>query len=299
MSTPSNLADPSVFDIASADAVARGGFSLRLSQHVVAWLPAGNRRLCISFDNLAADREGDRRYPWGYDFLSAQGWDVLGVMMRRPDWFRAPDLWDTFDHLRDEGFFARYDHVSLYGSSMGAYGAATFARAIPGATVVAFAPQTTLERSVVPFERRYRAIREIPEWGIPYADAADGVRDARRVYVFYDPCVPQDRAHAARLTGPNIMLMPVPHAGHKIPPMLSRMGLLKPVSIAALEGSLTPVMFQRLWRQRHSAMPWMIHLLEAAAARGHRSLALGVAERLMAQRKHWRMRELIRQLRDQ
>jgi len=299
MSEPQNLADPSVFDIVSADAVGRGGFSLRLSRHVVTWLPAGHDRLCISFDNLAADREEDRRYPWGYAFLAAQRWDVMGVMMRKPDWFRAPDLWATFDRLRDAGFFARYRHVALYGASMGAYGAATFARAVPGATVVAFAPQTTLERSVVPFERRYRAVREIPEWGLPYADAAEGVLSAGRAYVFYDPFVAQDRAHAARMAGPDVMLMQVPHAGHKLPPMLQRAGILKSVSAAALDGSLTPAAFARLWRSRHTAMPWIIRLLEAAAARGHQRLALGVAERLFAQQRHWRLRKLIRTLRDQ
>lgn len=291
------LTDPSVFDAVCADADARGGFSLRLSQHVVAWLPDGNRRLCISFDNLAADREGDRRYPWGYAFLAAGGWDVMGVMMRKPDWFRAPDLWDTFDRLRDEGFFARYSQVSLYGTSMGAYGAATFARAVAGATVVAFAPQTTLVRRVVPFERRYRAIREIPEWGTPYADAADSLKTVAKAYVFYDPCVPQDRAHAARLAGPGVVLLKVPHAGHKIPPMLQRAGILKTVSTAALKGSLTPTSFARMWRSRHTAMPWIINLLAAAAARGHGRLALRVAERLMRQKRHWKLGALIREMR--
>lgn len=273
------------------------GFTRNLTQHVVAYIPGGFGRLVVSFDNLSVFRDGPDRLPWGYDFLAGQGWDVLGVMVKRADWFRHPDLWDVFDQLRDDGFFRRYDHVAMYGSSMGAYGALAFAPAAPGCTVLALAPQTTLDRKVVPFDKRYGSADRVTDWGGRYSDAADGVKSAGRAYVVFDPREKEDAAHAARLRGPNITFLRVPGVGHKIPPAFKKMGLLKPLCERGLTGELSPAEFGRLFRARRDSIPWLESLLIRAQKNNHPRLGLWAAEAAMARREHWKIRGQLRALR--
>lgn len=282
-------------------ATGAGGFYLPMTHHVAAHVPAATpdarRTLVVVFDNLAAPRE-DPRMPWGHRYILGRGWDVLGIMMKRPDWYRHPDVWDLFDRLRDEGFFAGYDHVAMYGASMGAYGALAFAPAAPGCTVVALAPQTTLDPRIAPFETRYRVGRRIGDWSGRYADAADSVRAAGTAYVVFDPREAIDLAHARRLQGENVVHLPLAGVGHKIPPALQKMGLLKPFAADALAGTLTPRAFWPLYRARRDSVPWIVGLIEQAVRRGHPGLALKAAERAMAIRPHWKIRHQLRALRE-
>lgn len=286
--------DLSPFTALQTDAEAQGGFFRPMTHHIAAYLPARHRRLVVTFDNLASDREKTRRYPWGHAFLAGAGWDVLGIIALRWDWFRHADLWDFFDAARNEGFFRRYDHVAFYGASMGGYGAITFAPAAPGCTVMAFAPQSSLDPGVVPFERRYQILGD---WTGRYRDAADGVRAAARAYIAYDPIKTQDRLHFGRLLAPQVTPLPMPGVGHKLPPALQRMGILKPVALAGLEGTLDAAQFQRLYRARRQSVPWVIDLLARAAKRKHARLALRVAENEWKARGHWKLRLLVNDLR--
>lgn len=280
-------------------AVASGGFCLDLPHHVIAHVPVpGADRLVVTFDNLAATRDPVRQI-WGSRVLAQAGWSVMGVMIRRKDWFRHASLLDAFDMLRDSGFFRRHAHVSMYGASMGAYGALTFAPAAPGCTVVAFAPQTTLAPEIAPFEWRYRLGRALGDWTDPrYLDAAEGVHAAGRAYVFHDPFQPEDRLHAARLTGPTVTHLRLPHAGHKLPPALLRMGILKDVALQALRGELTEAGFARAWRARRRHAGWRDDLLARAESQGHARLVLAALTRLQADTPHWRQRHRLNALRE-
>lgn len=283
--------EPDPFAPVRAAANASGGFCHEMTNHVAALLPCAGQRLVVSFDNLVSPKAEGARMPWGHEFLARQGWDVLGIMARRADWFRHPDLWDFFDRLRDEGFFRRYQAVSMYGASMGGFGALTFAAAAPGCTVLAMAPQSTLAPRLTPFEHRFRYACRHHDWTGRYADAAEGVRTAGRAYVLFDPMEQADAAHAARLDGPNVTLLRLPHAGHKLPPALRRMGLLKDVALPALTGGLEPSGFYRLYRQRRNSVPWLVNLLAHARQRGHLDAGLRLADTLLETRPHFKLRK--------
>lgn len=274
-------------------AAASGGFCLELENHVLTYLPGRGKRLVVTFDNLASLRETRDRTAWGQRFLLAQGFDILGVQIRRSDWFRDAGLIATLRELQDDGFFQRCPAVSMFGSSMGAFGALAFAPLAPGCTVMAFAPQRSLERSLCPWEKRYRWART-NFWtaDLPFGDAAEGPPATARSYIAFDPQHAQDRKHAAALDGPKTRLLPMPHAGHKLPPALLRMDLLKPLVLAAFEDRLDPVTFRRLMRGRRGSVPWRAGLLERALARGHLRLGLRAADRMMADDPHWKIRKL-------
>lgn len=273
-----------------------GGFMLELDNHVLTFLPGQGKRLVVSFDNLAAVRETEDRIIWGQKFLLAQGHDILGLQVKRRDWFRDRQIIDALTGLRDAGFFRAYPAVSMFGSSMGGFGALAFAPLAPGCTVMAFAPQRSLAASLCPYETRYRHARLNTDWSLPYGDAAQGLGAASRVYIAYDPTQPEDRAHAAALEAPNVTFLPMRHMGHKLPPALLKMGLLKTISQAAFEARLELPDFARMMRARRESTPWRADFLARCLARGHYRLGLALAEKMMADRPHWKIRHQKKEL---
>ena len=278
-------------------AAERGGFVRDLPNHVLSYLPNGGQSLVIAFDNLAATREVADRTAWGQKFLLENGHDVLGVQIRRRDWYRCADLIRALCALRDEGFFRRFPRVATFGASMGGFAALSFAALAPGCTAVAFAPQRSLSLHLCPWEKRYRYARTT-YWdeALAFGDAAEGLRSAARAYIAFDPRLKEDRKHAAALAGPQVRFLPMPHMGHKLPPALLKMGLLKPLALAALSDTLDPPAFARLMRARRDSTPWRADLLQRALDRGHVRLALRAAEREMADRPHWKIRHILNAL---
>jgi len=178
------------------DLAGENGFFTDCGDHSFLFVPRGDV-LVVTFDNLdiAMTKRDDRR-PWGFGFIESQGWSMLGVMANGWTWFREEAVEREFDRLREEGFFARFRRVVFYGASMGGYAAAAFSAAAPGSVVFAISPQSTLDKSVVPWEKRYRKA-----WGRdfsgPYGDAAEASRAAREVHLMYDPYVAPDAARSA------------------------------------------------------------------------------------------------------
>jgi hypothetical protein len=279
-----------------ARAADRGGFCLELDHHVLTWLPGRGERLVVSWDNLAAFRDGMDRLAWGQDFLLAQGFDLLGVQIKRRDWFRSAETIRALTDLRDDGFFRRFPAVSMYGSSMGAFAALAFAPLAPGCTVMALAPQRSLDPRLAPWEKRWRSARLSTDWTLPFGDAAEGARAASRAFVGYDPTDADDRRQVDALAGPTVTRLPMRYLGHKLPPALLKMGLLKKLSLAGFEGTLTEAEFARWMRARRESIPWRVDLLNRARARGHLKLAHRLAVWMMADRPHWKIRHLRKEL---
>lgn len=229
--------------------------------------------LVVTFDNLdiAMGKREDRR-PWGFAFIEKQGWSMLGVMANGWTWYRDPWVWAQFDALRDSGFFKQFKRVVFYGASMGGYAASAFVAACPGADVVAISPQSTLDKSLVPWETRYHTA-----WGRdfsgPYGDAADVSRAAGRVFLLYDPYEPLDTGHADRFTGANVVKLRAPLMGHRLGSSLQQMGILSPITLAALNGTLTEAEFYRTLRARKTFARYQRELFKRALDRGRPGLA--------------------------
>lgn len=257
------------------------GFYTDNGAHSFLYIPRG-RTLVVTFDNLdIAMNKRETRRPWGFEFIEKQGWSMLGVMAGGWTWYRDSWVSDEFDRLAAEGFFARFERVVFYGASMGGYAACAFSGACPGADVVAFSPQSTLDRALVPWETRYKVAWE-RDFSGKYGDAAQVSGAARRISLFFDPFEPLDAAHAARFTGANVMKLRASMLGHRLGSSLSQMGILSPIVLAALDGSLTEAEFYRRLRVRRDFGRYQRELFERALARGHR----GLAKRL----GHWVLR---------
>lgn len=259
------------------------GFFNELEEHSFLFIPRG-RTLVVTFDNLdiAMTKREDRR-PWGFSFIEAQGWSMLGVMANGWTWFRHPEVSAKFVELRDSGFFAQFERIVFYGASMGGYAAAAFSAAAPAATVFAISPQSTLDKSLVPWEMRYKKV-----WGRdfsgPFGDAALSSQQARDVHVMFDPYVAPDAAHARRFVGQNVTFWRCPLLGHRLGSSLHQMGVLQDIARGAIDGTLSPHQFHQLLRQRHGFPRFQRELANLALDRGHPQLAKQVCNYILRER---------------
>ena len=221
-------------------AAGENGFFEELShEHRALFVPKGNV-LVVAFENLDDARQNpDNRLPWGMDFLTSRGWSALGIMAHGHTWYRDPAIARFFDRLREEGFFEQFKRVVFYGVSMGGYAATAYASACPGSDVLVVNPQATLSRDVtLGWETRFK-----PAWKRdydgPYGFGPDGVRQARKVRIFYDPKIAADALHVALYQGSNIEKYRCRHHGHGMLTTWRHMGVLSQIITGCIEDTLT------------------------------------------------------------
>ena len=155
---------------------------------------------------------------------------------------------------------------------MGGYAACAFVAACPGADVVAISPQSTLDKTVVPWETRYVTAWD-RDFSGPYGDAAVVSAAAGRVFMLYDPYEPLDSGHADRFEGANVTKLRTPLLGHRLGSSLQQMGVLAPITLAALNGTLTELEFYRTIRARKTFARYQRELFKRAVDRGRPGLA--------------------------
>ncbi len=226
------------------------GFFHNLGNHSALFVDRGQHQLVVSFDNLSD--AGNPRYDrdaWAGKFCADNGWSHLGVLSQVPHWYRDQAIIDFMKKLSSDGFFEQFDRVAFCGTSMGGFAALTFSSLAPGATVIAFSPQTTLRSDLVPWDKRFAKGRRA-DWALEYSDAAEQISSAHKVYVVFDPFFDLDKKHYNRLVGENIMSLHGFGLGHKSALVLRRMDRLKPIMFDAITGVLTEKRFYELMRAR-------------------------------------------------
>ncbi len=281
--------DPPPLDIPpelGLDAAATARRFLIRGEHANLWFEGGGSdpggALVVSFDNLATIDEGWPRGPWAWKRLEPMGHAVLGVQSHAKDWFRQPTAPSLLRGLEERGFFRRFRRVVLTGASMGGFAALNFAPLIPEARVLAFSPQTTMNKVIAPYEARFPFAVKRSNWeGMPFLDAAAAVPYIRRAVVVYDPMVPEDRAHAARLAGANVQLLPVPFATHEAIRVVLKTGTFPLLIEALVQGEGAGPEFWRTYRARRSVTKWQRALLAAAANRGRHGLVIRAADAML------------------
>ena len=278
---PSTAPDESWDAIATQLAGKDGWYRPGTNGHSFLYVPRDPDTLVVTFDNLdiAMTKREDRR-PWGYSFIEAQGWSMLGVLAGGWTWYREPWVYDQFDALKGSGFFGQFRRVVFYGASMGGYAACAFSPAAPGCDVVAISPQSTVDKSVVPWETRYKVVWD-RDFSGHYGDAAKVSQAANRVSILFDPYEPLDAQHAARFTGDNVQQLRAPLLGHRLGSSLNQMGILSPIILGALNGTLTTGDYYQMLRTRRSFPRYQRELFNRAVEKGHTTLAKALGEHIL------------------
>lgn len=198
----------------------------------------------------------------------------LRIQSRRNDWFlnaETPALEAALSLLRP-----RFATALALGYSMGGYGALRLARALDLDQVILVSPQFTLDRAILPAEKRY------PE-GTDF-DAAQGnlavhgKPDLAGIVIF-DPFRPLDRMHAALITGamPAIARAPLPFGGHPATNALGERGGFRTLQAISLAPNASAADVARLHRRLRSESPrYWLNRAEACRKAG-KALAAEIA----------------------
>lgn len=272
---------PPAMDVATA---ALAGRFLVQGDHGTLWFEGqdGATTLIVSFDNLATIDEGWPRHPWAWRRLQPLGHAVLGVQSHAKDWFRQPTSPAQLAGLRDAGFFDRFRRIVLTGASMGGFAALNFAPLIPGARVLAFSPQSTMNKGIASFEQRFPFAVRKSDWGaMPFLDAAAAIPYIARAVLLFDPFVPEDKAHAARMRGPNVEQITCPHATHEAIRVILKSGTFPALIEAMVQDAPIGPAFWAAYRARRTVPKWQRALITGAGKAGHHRLVVAACNRLL------------------
>jgi hypothetical protein len=280
-----DAAPPLVLDVPpepGLDAAAGADRFLIQGDHAKLWFEGRSDVLVVSFDNLATIDEGWPRGPWAWKRLEPMGHSVLGVQSHAKDWFRQPTAPQLLRGLEERGFFRRFRRVVLTGASMGGFAALNFAPLIPDSRVLAFSPQSTMNKVIAPYEKRFPFAVKKSNWeGMPFLDAAAAIPYIRRAVVLYDPFVPEDRSHAARLAGPNVQLLRAPFTTHEAIRVILKTGTFPLLINALVEGDGAGPDFWQAFRARRGVTKWQRALLAEAANQGRHARVIRAAEAML------------------
>ncbi len=284
------------FNQAREHVLRNAGFFWEGPENALFFEPKG-RKLVVTFDNLSVVKGDTPRWPWGYEFVTeTMGCSTLGVMATQRNWFRDGFVHDSFEALQSSGFFEQFDEVIFYGASMGGFAALTYAQCATNARVIAVAPQTTLDRRILPDDNRWGWTARL-DWDDRFADAAKGTANATDVVVLYDPYFEPDVVQVNRLKGENIRKLRMPFFGHQLPNALLKMKILKPMLTELFDGQLTNQRFYELLRARRDLPRYQHDLLMKAEEKNHIRLAIQVCEYTLKKRDATNIRNSLERLR--
>ena len=216
----------------------------------------------VTFDSFTDFRTLDRP-GFGEAFLQASGIDAIHVLSRDNDWYHYPEMAEAMAcvHAAASG----YARVVTYGSSMGAYAAIRFAGLVGAHAVLALSPQFSIDRTTVPWERRWLACgkRFNNRWerALPLPTVAEA-------YVVYDPAN-ADRRHIALLAaGFKFTPIGIRFGGHPVTGLLAELGLLQELALAVCRGRLDEASFtSRVIAHQHQSPQYLINLAEGTPSK--------------------------------
>jgi hypothetical protein len=253
-----------------------------LSADHASYFADGDDTLLVSFQLWSPSAQhASMRAPFGLDLAQARGWSSLTVLARQADWFRAPVVAEFLDAQTDAGFFDSYRRIMFIGAGMGGYAACAFSAAAPGASVLAIAPQATLDPAIAGWDARFPSARRL-DFTDRYGFAPAMLDAAQQAVILYDPRHQLDAMHATLFLRPNATVLRLPDLGAQTLAGLVGLGLLDGLVDLWAEGDLTPASCARLMRARRSDPDWLARLVQTCLDAGQPARALLVAEHALA-----------------
>lgn len=265
-----------------------------LGAHHAALYSDGDDTLLVTFESIATirERQPDHR-PLGFTHAQARGWSSLNIVARQTRWFRDPEILDYFDAQIDSGFFDGFRRVVFYGEGMCGYAACAYSLAAPGATVLAIAPQATLDPTIAGWDRRFMGARRL-DFRSRFGFAPAMLDGGRNAFIVHDPARKLDLMHATLFRRPFVTLLRSPDLGRDTASALARLGALPPMIDAAAQGRMTPELFYDLMRARREDAAYLERLTKRCAKLGrHPALTLTAARHALAQSDNRKLRKCL------
>ena len=177
------------------------------------WVEGSPEALLVTFSHVGhGDADGTF---FGRNLVRASGMSALGIVDRRDRWFPHAAMAELLTVVVERT--ATFRHVILFGSSMGAYGALRYSRALHATSVIAWAPQWSIApHDLGDADYRYRRYFD----SACHADMAVRSEDIDgQAFIFFDPHEPSDRFHALRLAElapAHVFHIQMPMLGHEV-----------------------------------------------------------------------------------
>lgn len=240
---------------------------------VVRCVPAEDvSRWVVTFDNYGIGRGFDRA-GFGEDFLRSSGVSAIHVLGRGDDWYQYPEMAEVMEVVREVTVGS--DRVMTYGSSMGGYAAIRFADAAGAHAVLAISPQYSIDPAKAPFETRWLQEACRIAW-LPEIDGP--IRCDCLPVIVFDPSG-DDRRHVEMIAAETaIQPIDLLHSGHPSATYLSELGLLGPLVLKMLSGTLDLAVFRAEARSRRRQCPAYLSRLAALQPARRAGLALALAQ---------------------
>lgn len=200
-----------------------------------------------------------------------RGYAHLHLQARNNDWFINAETEALETRLAQ--FVQRYDEVIAMGFSMGGYGALRFAKVLRITRVMAISPQVSIDPTVVPFDKRYRA--EAAGWDDNLGDLTQRRCDLSGV-VLVDPFKQRDLVHGRMICEifPRLTLVRLPNGGHPATRALKEGGRFDWLKADLAEGLADPQAITRAHREvRRKSVSYWTHLAQNARWHGREALA--------------------------
>lgn len=255
-------------------------------------------RLLVTFESYESITErSDDGLPLGLSFAQKNGWSHLAIIAHASDpashWFRAPNIYGYFDRLVDDGFFEDFDQVTFYGAGASGYAACAYSVAAPSATVIAIAPQATLDARLASWDTRFANTRRM-DFSTRYGFAPDMVDAADTALVLYDPHIDVDAMHAALFNRPHTRLRPLRNFGADPEFEMLEMNAIEPILVAAMDGALTEQAITRALRKRRDHAGHQRRLLAEVTAKDRPVLTARLCEYVLRTRDGWRFKKALK-----
>lgn len=252
-----------------------GSYNFLGKGHAATQVTAGSK-LLVTFESAQSLIARQKTaLPTGFQHLHEDGWSHLGIFAEEDGWFRHPKIFAYFDRLIDDGYFEEFSDILFYGAHGGAYAAAAYSVAAPGARVLAIRPQATLDPRITGFDQRYRTHRRL-DFQSRYGYAPEMIDGAERVYVAFDPLQRLDAIHAALFTKPHMQPLRCAALGPHLDKALDGIGISADLRRSAMMGELTPLAFAKLFRARRVNASYLRRLLKWTENAGKPRLAATV-----------------------
>lgn len=252
--------------------------------------------LLVTFEQAEDIRARPGQLPLGHDLAKEKGWSHLCIIAEGDTYYRDARVYGYFDRLVDDAFFEDFDAVLFMGDGVQAYAAAAFSVAAPGAAVIAINPRATLTPAIAGWDKRAIKARKL-DFSSRYGYAPDMIDGAGRVYVLHDPEIAEDAMHAALFRGPHVLHLRCPRLGGRLHWAFLHMQLFPGLTQAAMDGTLNPVSFARMWRSRRNFGPYLRDILARSEAAGRNKMAKmicqNVTSRLQAPRFRKRLADIL------
>jgi hypothetical protein len=262
----------------------RGYFEPVGPDHAALFLDESLDVLLVSFDSIASARAGSASgLPHAMLIAEERGWSHLSILSKTTGWFRDSSVYGYFDRLVDDGFFEDFDHVLFYGVGPAGYAACAYSVTAPGATVIAVAPQATLDPRIASWDDRFTRARS-RDFSSRYGYAPDMLEAAQAAYILHDPTVDLDAMHAALYRGEPNHSIRLRHTGPRIGTELQDMRILGPLFDAAVDGTLTPLSFYKAFRKRRDYPPYLRALLNRVHVEGRHFLTALLCRAVLARK---------------